>query len=148
MRAGHAARMRLRADRALRAVRGIPERRQRVIARVALTAIGMPEWARRHAVRHMASGEDWLWLPLRIAQMLERLDREAGGTPTMIEAEYRYCPNCRRPLVGEDAENRRRLEASGATAAKLACGDGCVTAQRDRRWKSRTGSKRELVHAC
>lgn len=149
MRAGHAARLGLRRERAGRQARGIGERRQRVIARIDLDKLAVPVWALIKAVRGLSfragpigsssgvEGEkEYVWLPLRLARLLAALDREEGGMPIVTEAEFRYCDRCGRPLLGEDAASRRKQLLSGATANELPCGETCVAAQRDRRWKA------------
>lgn len=135
MRAGHYRRRALRARRAERAARGIKERRQRMVWRVEVTAIAVPAWARARALRGLTSGEAYLWLRRGDAKMLERLDREAGGEPMVIEAEFRRCKICWRPLLGDDAAARRAQELGGATADQLPCGPECYDASKDKRWR-------------
>jgi hypothetical protein len=127
--------MAIRRNRADRKMRGIPERRRRVALRVEPEVVEIPEWARKHAIAGLTTGEDFVWLRPGDARLLEQMDRRDGGEPVTIEVEFRYCKVCGRPLLMDDAASRRRLEEAGATSYMLPCGDECYEAQRDGRWR-------------
>ncbi len=117
-------------------MRGIAERRRRVAWRVQPELVPIPLWARDRAIRGLSDGPDHVWLRRGDAQSLERLDREAGGDPLVVETEYRCCKVCGRPLIGEEAAGRRRAEQGGHTAWMLPCGDQCIEASKDGRWRA------------
>lgn len=96
----------------------------------------MPAWAVERCVRGLSRSATRIWLRPRDAAFLARLDREAGGTPDLVEMEVRYCPVCDRPLLGEDAAARRILEESSMTARQRPCGSECLEAAEDRRWRA------------
>lgn len=135
MRAGHFRRMAMRRNRADRQMRGIKERRRKIVCRVETDAIAIPAWARAREVRGLSTGPDHVWLRRGDARALERLDRDSGGTPRVIEVEFRYCKVCGRPLMGDDAANRRALEQAGSTSWMLPCGEQCIEASKDGRWR-------------
>lgn len=117
--------------------RGIPVPRRRFVVQVTLDAVAMPAWAVDRAVRGLTRSASRIWLRPADARILARTDREAGGEPTLIEAELRYCGICQRPLLGEDAAARRRLLETSRTANQRPCGSECIEAQQDRRWATR-----------
>lgn len=115
--------------------RGIPQARMQRIRGVRITAIPMPGWARERRIRGLSFTESFVWLWPRDARFLMRLDHEAGGSPYCAETEYRLCPVCTRPLIGDEARARRRLDESCATGRQLPCGGECIEASRDGRWR-------------
>ena len=106
-----------------------------MIWRVEPELVAIPAWAYERAVKGLSAGPDHVWLRRGDARALERLDREAGGNPLVVETEFRYCKVCGRPLIGEEAGNRRRAEAGGKTAWMLPCGEQCIEASKDGRWR-------------
>jgi hypothetical protein len=52
----------------------------------------------------------------RKAKILIALDRAAGGRSQYSRTEFRHCEMCARPLVGIDAEKRRRVIEEGPLA--------------------------------
>lgn len=114
---------------------GQPVTRQRFVCHVKTNAIPVPDWARLRAVRGLSESDDAVWLSRRDAFMLAQLDREAGGTPEVTEVEYRLCDMCHRPLLAEDAEDRRALNESDQEGRRKPCGSECYAAARDGRWK-------------
>lgn len=116
-------------------MRGIAERRRRMVCRVETELVPIPGWARRRNVRGLTQGETFVWLHPGDARALERLDREAGGNPKVLEVEFRLCKVCRRPLLGEEATSRRIFERAGATTYMAPCGDSCIEASHDHRWR-------------
>lgn len=114
---------------------GRKEARRRWIARVDLDAIPMPAWAAERRIAGLTFTESAVWLPRRDAQFLARLDRECGGNPGYMETELRRCGVCGRPLLGEDAAYRRRLDESARTGRIKPCGSECPEASKDGRWR-------------
>lgn len=133
MRKGHWRRMARRAARARRQALGIKERRQRMVRRVEPELVAIPEWARKRAVKGLSAGADFVWLLPGDARALERLDRDAGGEPAVLETEFRRCRHCRRPALGEDAVALRGQDMRGEDWSQ--CGDQCDEAKRDGRWR-------------
>lgn len=115
--------------------RGVKPTRIHRIHAVRITAIPMPEWARARRIPHLSFSESFVWLRPKDAWLLLRLDRDAGGSPYAMESEYRRCPVCWRPLVGDDARLRRQLDESCQTGRQLPCGSECLDAAKDGRWR-------------
>ena len=95
--------------------------------------IAIPEWARKRVIEGLSCGKDFVWLHPGDARLLERMDREAGGNPKVLEAEFRRCRFCGRPALGEDAAAMRGLDMGGEDWS--ACGDECDAARADGRWR-------------
>jgi hypothetical protein len=99
------------------------------IALVELDAIDVPGWARRKAIRGLSVERDKIWLRRIAANLLARLDIEAGGQPKVTPTEFRRCGICDRPLLGEEAQIRfdldRRFEGH-----RIPCGPDCVELER------------------
>lgn len=115
--------------------RGIRPARVRRIFCVRLEGYAMPEWAGAERIAGLTWSETTVWLRRRQARYLAREAEEAGGRATLVEAEFRRCEVCHRPLLGEDAKARRRQVETSVTARQLPCGASCYEAQRDRRWR-------------
>jgi hypothetical protein len=108
--------------------RAIVPCRVTMVYRVDLELMEVPEWAVAEAVasrvlRELSRGEWHVWLTRRSAKLLLR---QAGGHGRLTEVEYRICPVCERVLLGEDAEERRRLNESCMTGTQLPCGKDCL----------------------
>lgn len=116
--------------------RGIRPAKIRRVWCVKLTALVVPQWALDRRVPGLSGDVSRVWLRPRDARFLLQLDRAAGGEPWFAESEYRRCGVCGRPLIGEDAAARRKLDESGRTARQIPCGDTCLDAARDRRWRN------------
>lgn len=116
-------------------MRGITRCYKRRVCCVTITATPMPEWCYKRRIRGLTMSHSRVWLRPKDAWVLRCLDLEIGGRPTITEAEYRRCPVCWRPLLGEDAEARRELNESSFTARQIPCGDGCLDAAKDKRWR-------------
>lgn len=128
-------RWRLERKRELRD-RGIqPARLERILA-VRITEIEMPAWAHERRIRGLSFDDTFVWLRRRDARYLMRLDYEAGGRPRWTETEFRRCPVCGRPLIGDDARMRRDLDESCVTGRQRPCGAECLEAARDKRWRT------------
>jgi hypothetical protein len=117
------------------AFKGVKATRIHRIHAVRITAIPMPEWVRERAIPHLSFSESFAWLRRRDAWLLMRADRDAGGQPYSTETEFRLCPVCGRPLIGDDARMRRDLDESCMTGRQIPCGSECLDAARDRRWR-------------
>ena len=97
---------------------------------VELSALTVPEWARKKAIRGLTITDTKVWLGRIAANFLARLDREAGGVSRITLSEYRRCGICDRPLLGVEAVER--FEQDRRFAGEFTkCGPDCV--QRDRR---------------
>ena len=114
---------------------GRKEAQRRWIARVDLDAIPMPAWAAERRIPGLTFTESAVWLRRRDAKFLCRLDRAGGGSPGYAETEMRRCGVCHRPLLGEDAVYRRRLDESAVTGRMKSCGSECAEASKDGRWR-------------
>ena len=134
MRKGHYRYLARREAKARRKALGIKERRQRMVRRVEPKLVLIPEWARKRAVRGLSTGADFIWLFPGDARLLERMDREAGGEPSVLETEFRRCKHCGRPALGADAAAMLGLDMGCQDWAP--CGDECDAARADRRWRS------------
>lgn len=128
-------RQRRREHKAELKVRRIREARVKRIWLVSLSAIPMPAWAADRRIPGLSFGPSTVWLRPSDARFLLARDRECGGTPRFSETEYRPCPVCHRPLLGAQAAERRRLDESCNTGRQLPCGEDCIEASKDRRWK-------------
>lgn len=125
-----------RADRLSRLrSRAIAAARTQRIFCIEPSDIAVPAWARERQIQGLSNGADRVWLRRPDAELLMRLDREVGGNPGVMEAQYRRCPVCDRPLLGEDAEARRILDESAKTARQRPCGSECLDAAKDMRWR-------------
>lgn len=133
MRKGHFRYLARRAARARRKALGVKERRQRMVRRVEPELIAIPDWARKKAVKGLSTGADFVWLLPGAARLLEKIDREAGGEPRVVETEFRRCRHCGRPALGADAVEMRGKDMGGEDWS--ACGDQCDAAKADRRWQ-------------
>ena len=97
--------------------------------------IDVPEWAVLRRVRGLSESPDAVWLTRRDGFKLAQLDREAGGEPEVTEVEFRRCDQCHRPLLAEDAEDRRNLNESDQEGRRKPCSSECYAAARDGRWR-------------
>lgn len=102
--------------------------RLRMIALVEVTAIPMPTWAKAKAVPGLSVSPSSVWLGRIAANLLARIDREAGGEPRITPTVYRRCAICKRPLLGEQAEARFDLDRK-FEGKRLPCGPDCVEVQ-------------------
>jgi hypothetical protein len=116
-------------------VRGIEAAHKQWIVCVRPTAIPMPAWVAGKRIAGLTFTESTVWLPRPDAKYLIALDRENGGSATYAETEYRRCMVCARPLLGADAELRRRMDESTPTGRMMPCGSECIEASKDGRWK-------------
>ena len=114
---------------------GIQATRRVRILGVRITAIPMPEWVEEKRIQGLSSSESFAWLRKRDARFLMALDYAAGGKPHCSETEFRRCPICSRPLIGEAAQMRRETEESCRTGRMIPCGADCIEAERDGRWR-------------
>ena len=115
--------------------RGIKIARVQRIRGVRITAIPMPAWAAERRIKGLSFSDSFVWLMPSDARFLMRLDHEAGGDPHCAETEFRRCPVCNRPLIGDDARMRRDLDESAQTGRQKPCGAECIAASRDKRWR-------------
>jgi hypothetical protein len=104
-----------------------PAKKQWMIC-VETTAIEIPAWAVAKADKRMSQSEHHVWFRGRNGghgKMLERQDRQAGGSPELTAVEYRVCKVCGRLMLSLDAELRRRLDESARLGRQLPCGSEC-----------------------
>jgi hypothetical protein len=113
--------------------KGIPVTKQTFAWRVEPSAIEVPTWLRKHAVKGLPSNENYIWLRRSDARDLARADRAEGGRPMLLRVEYRRCPICKRMLLGELAKARRMLNESCRTGDQLPCGPDCIA----RHWRGK-----------
>lgn len=126
---GQIRKMRIERRHQLR-LRGIKPNRVTMLYRVDVTAIKLPRWALDAAVPELSRSDRHVWLTRSNAKALEELDRQVGGDPKLTEVEYRRCPVCRRMLIGEDAELRRRMNESCMTGEQIPCDSECLARHR------------------
>ena len=95
----------------------------------------IPDWARDAAVRGLGQTETTVWLWPVDGRRLVKQDRAAGGLPEVQVVEVRRCQVCSRPLVGVDADRRRRLDESGPDGRSIPCSDQCRRDRDTKVWK-------------
>lgn len=117
--------------------RGVRPTRTRRAVCVRLVGMEVPAWFLEHRIRHLSATAHTVWLWPRAAKHLEHLADEMGSSATLAEAEFRLCDICGRPLLGEDAEARRRVVESAVTGRQKPCGAECIEAEQDGRWRVR-----------
>jgi hypothetical protein len=103
---------------------------------VTLTSLAVPEWAYALQPREFERVPQEVWVPRFAAKVLAKEDREDGGAPTVIKAEYRRCYICGRLTIQMAAARRRRLDGSAMTGKQKTCGYDCAShmwAQKARR---------------
>jgi hypothetical protein len=96
-------------------------------------AIPLPEWV-KNKFPGLSGGERYVWLDPSQGARLARFDRSLGGQPEVIITTFRYCEQCGRPLIGEEADNRRRLVGTSAEARLAPCGENCDRDKKSRIW--------------
>lgn len=121
-----------RLDKTLRRMwkRSVPT--LKTIGLVELTAIPMPEWARKKAVKGLTLTDSSVWLRRIAANFLARMDREAGGSPGLTTTEYRRCRLCGQPLLGPEAVARWELDRK-IEGHRLPCSPACLEMERARK---------------
>ena len=95
---------------------------------VTVTAIEIPDWLLKKAMRGFSRSKQHVWFRGRFrrnAKALMELDKAAGGSPEWDKVEYRRCEVCSRPLLNLDAEARRKLVESVTNGRQRACGPEC-----------------------
>jgi hypothetical protein len=85
----------------------------------------IPEGAKAVAVRGMASSSNRIWLWPTDAKRLIREVQRRGGRCDSTRVEIRNCGVCAKPLVGLEAEKRRKLDEGSADGRLLPCGPKC-----------------------
>lgn len=95
----------------------------------------MPAWVTGRRIRGLTFTDSIVWLRPRDAKLLIEMDQENGGEATYAETEFRRCPVCNRPLLGDAAACRRRLDESARTGRMKPCGSECIDASKDGRWR-------------
>lgn len=88
------------------------------------SVISIPSWCK--PVKGLPRDSRYVWLRRSAAVKLARLDRERGGRPMVLRAEYRICKICKRSLLGELAKARRMLDESCPAGDQLPCGPDCA----------------------
>jgi len=110
------------------------------IVRVDLDRIWVPAWAQAKAIRDLTVTQSSVWLGRIAANVLARIDREAGGKPVLTPTLYRRCPQCDRALLGDEAQARWEMDLS-YTGRQLPCGPECI--ERARALKARKKGQRK-----
>lgn len=100
----------------------------RMVAMVETTALAIPAWARAKAVKGLTGDAGRIWLGRIAANLLARLDREAGGSPRLTMTAYRQCKVCGRALLGVAAEHRLELDRR-FEGERIPCSPDCVEVQ-------------------
>jgi hypothetical protein len=77
------------------------------------------------AIPGMRALPGWIWLRRVDAKRLMAADRRAGGRSDVIKTEYRVCDVCARPLIGNEALERRMAIMLTAKSRELPCGPNC-----------------------
>jgi hypothetical protein len=91
------------------------------------SAIVVPAWARRKAIRGLGVHADKVWLGRMAGMKLVRLDCEGGGTPLVTTTVFRRCQICGRGLIGVEAEARWELDRQ-FVGDRIPCGPDCPSA--------------------
>lgn len=108
--------------------RGIKPARKLWITCVVVTAIEIPKWASYYSHRAFSRSKQHVWFKGRPRTHAKRLiaeDRAAGGEPEVTTVEYRRCPVCKRPMLGLEAEVRRRIDESWIQGRDVPCSGEC-----------------------
>lgn len=113
----------------------LPARRQWIYSIEPTGLEQLPEWAVENSVKGLGKTSRRVWLWDKDSKRLIGLDRSAGGRPRVTRAELRHCLNCGRPLVGIEAEQRRKLDESGPDGRRQPCGVDCERDKASRIWK-------------
>jgi hypothetical protein len=108
--------------------------RLKEIALVEPEAIDVPGWALAKAIPGLESNRDKVWLGRIAANLLCRMDQEAGGTPQLTVAKYRRCNLCGRALLDAEAESRFDLDRQ-YEGHRIPCGPDCTELERARKQK-------------
>jgi hypothetical protein len=106
--------------------------------------LDMPDWVSSFAIRGLGTLPRQVWLRPWKAKLLLALDRAAGGRSEYSKTEFRRCELCARPLIGIEAERRRKLIESGLLAGTLPCGPDCARDRDLKTWKKLAPSYRTL----
>jgi len=94
----------------------------------------LPDWVAGAAVKGLGSLEDQVWLWPVDARRLMKWVKAHGGRSWAVRAEFRRCEMCGRPLIGVEAEARRRQIESGPAGRALNCGPECDRDRASRLW--------------
>jgi hypothetical protein len=97
--------------------------------------LDMPDWVSRFAIQGLGTLPRQVWLRPWKAKLLLTLDRAAGGRSEYSKTEFRRCELCARPLIGTEAEARRRLLESCPKARTTPCGPNCLRDREIGLWK-------------
>lgn len=81
-----------------------------------------------------------VWLLPNDARTLLRLDRAAGGYSVITKTEFKCCTLCRRPILANEAEERRQVMESSPTARTLPCGSNCAQDRELKLWTRDRGT--------
>jgi hypothetical protein len=112
-----------------------PPNRQEVWSVKISEFLEMPDWVSRFAIQGLGTLPRQVWLRPAKAKLLLVLDRAVGGRSEFTKSEFKHCDMCARPLIGVEAEARRRLLETDPKAWMTPCGLNC---KRDREvglWK-------------
>lgn len=113
----------------------LPARRQWIYSIEPSALEVLPEWAIQNSVKGLGKTSRRVWLWDKDSKRLIGMDRAAGGRPRVTRAELRHCMACGRPLVGIEAEQRRKLDVGGPDGRKQPCGVDCERDKASRIWK-------------
>jgi hypothetical protein len=127
-----------RHNRQLRNLAGIRNANRNWIALVRLTLLDIPSWSLAAAIPGLSVVADAIWLSRKDARKLAREERESGGRAIVQTFEFRRCEVCRRPLVGAEAEERRRLIILSPEARRRPCGPNCAADRKLKVWSRLT----------
>lgn len=85
----------------------------------------IPGWAREAAVKGLAKSAErvWLW-PVDAKRLRSEVSR-SGWRCRLTRAELRHCGVCARPLIGTEAERRRKMDEAGPEGRQQPCGAQC-----------------------
>lgn len=122
---------------ALRA-QGIKETMRWRVWNVRPLLIVLPDWAKERAVPGIYALPGSVWLRPRDAHRLCAMDRRAGGCCDVLKTEYHRCQLCRRPLLADEAAQRRAFLETSPEARQQPCGPNC---QKDREMRLYGGNE-------
>jgi hypothetical protein len=85
----------------------------------------IPLYLGLRAIKGMRALPGWIWLRRVDAKRLMAADRQAGGRSEVVKTAYRVCDVCSRPLIGNEALERRKSLMRSVKSRELPCGPNC-----------------------
>jgi hypothetical protein len=135
-----------RFQRQTRSQAGIRNANRNWVALVRLKLLDLPAWSIAASIPGLGWDTQSVWLSRPDARRLARQERDSGGRAVVQVFEFRRCDVCRRPLVGAEAEERRRLIVLSPVARSRTCGPRCADDKKLKVWSRLvSGSRRREI---